>query len=344
MKENSDRGSSTEEIHSGPCGDLHDLPEVSPPLQELDLETGPYCTSAGAVPESLLLSIRRVGVLNPPLVHQNPEGGLDVVAGFRRLRALRILGLDFCICRDLSGTPCTPLELLLLGLYDNLATRPLNDGEKALALARLSDFVHRDVLIQEYMPLMGLAARRDLLDAYLALELADPLVREAVVEGALSMASFRALQTWSKENRLEVVYWIKKLNINFNKQSQFIDFLYDLMEIEACSAREILRSGSARMILEQGRANAPQATTRILEHLRKRRLPALAAAETAFRRNLTAIDLPPGVRVFHPPGFEGTGFRLEIAFRNGNELRSIVDRLAGQHGLESLGVPWKPME
>ncbi len=343
MEENPESGS-FEETHSRPWGELHNLPEVSPSLKELNLETGPYCTSAGTVPESLLLSIRRVGVLNPPLVHQNPEGGCDVVVGFRRLRALRILGFDSCICRELSGTACSPLELLLMGLYDNLATRPLNHMEKALALARLSDFVHQDVLIQEYMPLMGLAGRRDLLDAYLALELAEPLVREAMAEGVLSVASFRALRAWSEENRVEAVYWIKKLNINFNKQSQFIDILYDLTEMEACSVEEILRSGSARMILEQGRANAPQTTTRLLEHLRRRRLPAVAAAEAAFRRKVAAVDLPPGVRVIHPPGFEGSGFRLEIAFRNGKELRSTVDRLAGQHGLESLGPPWEPRE
>ncbi len=326
---------------SGPGRDLSGLPEVRAALEDLDLEGGPFCTSAGPAPEALIASIRRAGVLNPPLVHRDRDGRLDVVTGFRRLRALRAMGRVACVCRDLSGRLDAPLELLLLEIHDNLATRPWSDADKALAVIRLAAHVDREALLRSYMPLLGIGRREELLDACLSLENLEPPVWEALACGRLSLSSVQVLHSWSSENRLTAVHWIQTLNLSLNKQLQFIDFLYDLSEIEGRSVEGVLTSVSARTLLEEGGSNAPQAGARLLEHLRRRRLPTVAAAERAFRRTVSSLGLPSGIRVHPPPGFEGPSFRLEIAFRNGRELRERVDGLSSISDLESMGPPWE---
>lgn len=341
MEEQANGSTAPESAPTGPDRDRSGLPEVRAVLEDLDLEGGPFCTSAGPAPEALVASIQRVGVLNPPLVHRDPDGRLDVVTGFRRLRALRDLGRAVCLCRDLSGRLDDPLELLLLGIHDNLATRPWSDGDKALAVIRLAAHEDREALLFDHMPLLGLGRREELLEACLFLEDAEPPVWEALAGGRLSLASVPMLQSWSSKNRLTAVHWIQKLNFNMNKQLQFIDFLHDLSEIEGCSVAEILTSVPARTLLEEAGTNAPQAAARLLEHLRRRRLPTVAAAESAFRRTLSSLALPSGVRVHPPPGFEGRAFHLEIAFRNGRELRERLEGLASLSGLEALGPPWE---
>ena len=321
--------------------DLQGLPEVLLRLESLDLETGPYCTSAGDAPDVLVGSIRRVGLLNPPLVHGNGRGGWDVVTGFRRLRALRALGRASCSGRDLSGTSRSGLERLLLGLHDNLATRTLNELEKAMALSRLSGFVDRDALRNDYMPLLGLPRRDDLLASYLALAQAEPPVRAAVAGGGLGMRAFRALQPWRVEDRAEALHCIQSLNINMNKQIQFVDILFDLMMMEECSAQDLLGSPPFRTVLEQAGANPPQAAARLLELLRRRRSPAVSAAERAFQGRVEGLGLSRNVRVVPPPGFEGPVFRLEIAFRSGRELRDELVRLGRTPGIDTLGPPWE---
>lgn len=323
------------------CPDLGGLPEVRLRLEALHLEAGPCCTSFGDAPEALVASIRRVGLLNPPLVHEDGEGGWEVVTGFRRLRALRALGCSSCRGRDLSGTPRSGLERLLLGLHDNLATRPLGEMDKGMALSRLSAFVDRDTLRTDYMPLLGLPRRDGLLAAYLALEQAEPAVRAAVAAGRLGMRAFQALQAWTVEDRAAAVQYIRKLRINFNKQNQFIDILFDLMLIEESNAQDILESPPVRALLEQGGTNPPQAAARLLEWLRRRRFPAVSAAERAFQRRVEGLGLARNVRVIPPPGFEGPVFRLEVAFRSGAELRDELVRLAGTPGIDSLGPPWE---
>ncbi|MFO7784548.1 MAG: ParB/RepB/Spo0J family partition protein [Thermodesulfobacteriota bacterium] len=317
------------------------LAEIRVPLEGLDLETGPYCTSFGEGPDELRASILRIGLVNPPLLHETGSGGWDVVSGFRRLRVLRALGCETCLCRDLSNTPWSPLELLLLGLWDNLGTRSLNELERAMALSRLSALVPRGSLLGVYMPLLGLPSRPGLLDSYLALESAEPLVRQAVAGGRLSIRAFQDLQSWRPDDLIQAVRCIEKLNISFNKQIQFIDILSDLIEIENAGVREILASEPFCSVLSQAEANAPQAGNRLLDHLRRRRFPSLEQAERTFRGRLKRLALPFGIRVNHPPYFEDPSFRLEITFRNGKELRDQLSRLSGIQGLESLGPPWE---
>ncbi len=317
------------------------LPEVRIPMEELDLENGPYCMSFSGDETALRTSIQQVGIVNPPLVHRQGQGSWEVVTGFRRLRSLQTLGHTTCLCRDLSGAGLSPLELLFICLYDNLATRRLNDMEKAMALSHLESQVTREQLQRVCLPLLGLSPRPGLVEAYLALNRAEGPVRRAVAFGYLSMKAFHMLQRWSSADRTEATRVIQQLKYNTNKQVQFIDILDDIMDADGLDAASILADEPIAVILEQASDNPPQAAARLLDRLRERRFPSLAAAEQIFRRTVAAADLPRGVVVTHPRFFEGTDFRLEIRYRDGRELRDMVDALRRNPGLEGMGPPWK---
>jgi len=317
------------------------LPEIRIPVQGFDLETGPYCTSFGQVPEVLRESILRVGLVNPPLVQASSSGGWHVVTGFRRLRVMRALGCKACLCRDLSRARRSRLELLLLGLHENISTRGMNEVEKAMALSRLTRLAARDAVLEKYMPLLGLAPRPDLLNSYLALDSVEVPMRRAVAEGLISMRGFQDLEPLRPDDRSMVALLITKLKLNFNKQRQFIDIISDLIGVEDIGAKDILASEPFCSLISDSEANAPQAGERVLYHLRLRRFPSLEKAEKAFRASVERLDLPPWVRIYHPPHFEGPLFRMEVVFQNGKELRNRLLHLSEIQGLESLGPPWK---
>jgi ParB family chromosome partitioning protein len=90
--------------------------------------------SAGEL-EDLLQSIDEHGILQPLVVTQD-EGGFELVAGERRLRAARELGLDAVpvIVRE-----ATEQEKLELALIENIQRQDLNPVEEALAYRALAD-------------------------------------------------------------------------------------------------------------------------------------------------------------------------------------------------------------
>lgn len=318
-----------------------DLPEKRIELQDMDLENGPFCMSHGTAPPLLAESIERVGLLQPPLIRTSSEGKYDVVCGFRRLRALEALGRTSCLCRDLAPLEYNPVELLELALLENLATRAINDVEKGLVLEKLGRHVDRETLIRKYMPLLNLSPRKTLLDNCLALADADPPVKEAVAQGTLSFKAFQAMRGISREAAKAICRIFNNLNYSFNKQLQFIDYIKDISYANNQPIADVLRYDKIIAVLENPSLNTPQKSTRILEYLRRLRLPVLTEAEQSFQHTVSDCKLPKGVRVHHPPFFEGSEFRLEISFKSGKELREKIRLLHKNQALESLGTPWK---
>ena len=75
--------------------------------------------------------------------------------------------------------------------------------------------------------------------------------------------------------------------------------------------------------------------------MRSRRFPSLTESEIAFNRKISSLNLPDGIRIEHPPFFESPDYRLEIRFRNGEDLKKKIIDLAKNPGIGGLGDPWE---
>ncbi|MCI8914211.1 MAG: ParB/RepB/Spo0J family partition protein [Lawsonibacter sp.] len=88
--------------------------------------------------EELANSIRAMGILQPLTVRRR-EGGWELVAGERRLRAAKLAGLETVPCLSIQTDSKSSS---LLALVENLQRRDLDFWEEALALRRLIDAYH----------------------------------------------------------------------------------------------------------------------------------------------------------------------------------------------------------
>jgi ParB family chromosome partitioning protein len=87
--------------------------------------------------ESLVHSIREHGIIQPLVARQLPDGGYELIAGERRLRAAQMLGLSNVpvIVRDIKDDR----DKLLVALVENLNRQDLNAIEEAQAYSQLAD-------------------------------------------------------------------------------------------------------------------------------------------------------------------------------------------------------------
>lgn len=86
--------------------------------------------------QELVRSIQEKGIIQPIVVRKIGEGLYECVAGERRLRAAKKIGLKTipCIIKDLSDE-----EALLISIMENLQRKDLNPLEVALAYKNLMD-------------------------------------------------------------------------------------------------------------------------------------------------------------------------------------------------------------
>jgi ParB-like chromosome segregation protein Spo0J len=313
-------------------------------LKQINQGPGPYCMSFGFDLKPLVRSIEKFGLINSPIVTRDREGRVEVVAGYRRILALKLLQWREIPCRDLSHLGFPPLELLLINLHDNLATRPFNAVEKGMVLSRLAPYVSRDQILTDFMPLLDLPSHGSTLEAFRGLEKLEQSIKESLVNKRISIQTAKAFVHMDPESRTTLFRWIAGVGLNANQQSQFIAYIADISIKEQKKVSQFLEEKELLDILNNVNINNPQKAKILLNFLRSRRFPLLTRSEKHFREKTTGLGLPDGVSISHPPFFEDPDYRLEVFFKNGKELAEKIDALGKLNGLESLGDPWNEDE
>ena len=311
------------------------------PVDSIDCSPGPYCMSFGYDLNPLILSIESVGLLNSPILLASENSHrMVIIAGYRRIQALKRLRLHSFPCRVFPASALDPLHCLLINLYENLSTRKLNDVEKGMVLVRMGNIVPEKTIIEQYLPVLDLVPRKDIFLLYtkIAGELEEP-GKTALAEGRLSLPAAKMLLDLDKTARDEILRFFSNLMLNMNQQRQLIDFIMDISIIENRSVPNLLVDPSIREMETDVRMNAPQKAKAVMKWFRKRRLPSVVEAERGFKKSVSELRLPDGVRIVAPPFFEGPDYRMEISFKNGLQLAKVLKDLSTIKRLVDIGNP-----
>ena len=147
---------------------------------------------------ALAESIREHGVLQPILVRPIPSGGYQIVAGERRWRAARMLGLDEIpvTIRELSD-----IETMQIAIIENLQREELNPVEEANGYAEL---INKYGMTQDRVAQMVGRSRSSVANAVRMLAL-PKRVLTMVEEGSLSAGHAKALLGFEDEEMLIAV-------------------------------------------------------------------------------------------------------------------------------------------
>lgn len=154
-----------------------------------DLQPGRYQPRSRHGGESLTElaeSIRAQGVMQPILARPTADGRYEIVAGERRWRAARLVGLTSvpALVRDIPDR-----QALAAALVENIQREALNPLDEAAGIQRLAQefsMTHQDIA-----DILG-RSRTAVTNILRLLELAPP-VRELLADGKLDMGHARAL-------------------------------------------------------------------------------------------------------------------------------------------------------
>lgn len=163
--------------------------DVVTPVDIRDLRPNPYQPRRVFNDEKLdelAMSIREHGIIQPLIVRKSSVRGFDIVAGERRFRAAKKLGLQSvpAVIRDFSD-----VQLMEIAVIENLQREDLNAMEIAEAYANLME---KCDLTQEQLAKRVGQSRSHVANMLRLLQLPER-VRAHVSRGTLSMGHARAL-------------------------------------------------------------------------------------------------------------------------------------------------------
>lgn len=140
----------------------------------------------------LVQSIKEHGILQPLLVRERADGGYELIAGERRLRAAVIAGLATVPALVRAATDQEKLEIALI---ENIQREDLNPLEEAFAYARLVE--EFGMSQQDVADKVG-KSRPAVANTIRLLELPDP-IKKALMDGQLGMGKARAILSLKSE-------------------------------------------------------------------------------------------------------------------------------------------------
>ena len=169
-------------------------------LQIESLEAGKYQPRRDMLPEALdelANSIRAQGILQPIVVRETGHQKYEIIAGERRWRAAKIVGLKNvpCIIKNVADDAA-----IAIALIENIQRENLNAMEEAIAFKRLLEefeLTHSEVA-------KAVGKSRTAVSNLLRLNNLTDAVKLFVEQGDLDMGHARALLPLTEEKQVEV--------------------------------------------------------------------------------------------------------------------------------------------
>jgi hypothetical protein len=274
-------------------------------------------------------SIRKVGLINPPILKKNPdtEETYSVICGYQRILACKKLGQVSIDARVIDGL--NDEETLLLVLHDNLASRGFNEIEKGIVLKKFLDIGYSyDRLAAEITLLLEIPPNKNIIEKYLSVLRLDNEIKHSIARSELELERAFLLITLDDAER-EVVYrfLFKESITNTNEAKEAIRNLLDLKLIKKIEMEELLLSDEISHIISDNKSNKRQKGEKLCSLIKSMRYPSIRMKEDEFDKSCRELKLDNDVRVNHSRYFEGDEIRITLKAFNEEKLGNNLERL-----------------
>ena len=298
-------------------------------LTDIDFDNRTFLVSEDAIEPRMLQSLQKIGQLNPVLLMDGGRERKTIVAGFRRLWALRQMGAPAALARLLPEDEYAIADAFHLALWDNLSHRQFTPLEIGRALSILKDTcgIPQDVLVRDYLPVFGLAEHKNILHTYLALDKMDAGLRKCFGDGRLTLASIERLAETGPEAQSAFAALMGEIRLSASLQREVLDLVLELAELEETEISALFNKPEILSIHKDASLSPFHKGQKIHEILFQQRNPRLSQARKQFEDGRRRLGLPGSIRVVPDPFFETSRLRIEFEALSAGSFRELAEAL-----------------
>jgi ParB family chromosome partitioning protein len=296
------------------------------PLSAIDFEDRTYSLTLfeDHPSEMLLASIKRFGILHPPILRQVDDNSYCIIVGRKRITATQHLAPAAPIfCRII------PVDIEITAIFSLL----LEEAETGIPLSIVEQIVFFEKLLlispmEEAIPMLeqlGYKPQIHILKNLLKLRSLNESVLQALHHGTIHIKSARKLLNLSETDQKMIVQLITSLHLGGSKQQKLIDLCIELNMRKNVPLKTILADFPSADELGQP-MNIPQHGAALLSWLHNECFPQFSQAENNFKRQVARLNLPSTMHISHTPAFENKEITLSLCFP---DWRSLDKALGG---------------
>ncbi|UCC39939.1 MAG: ParB N-terminal domain-containing protein [Candidatus Aminicenantes bacterium] len=267
--------------------------------------------------ERMILSLKNVGLINPPLVVFRDDHFI-LVSGWKRVLA----------CREISLSPIPvrvseeedELKTFLTAFYEKLALREFDLLEKAEILSKLKKLGEaEDKIVRHFLPLLNIPSTLSHLDMFLSFSRFKPELKRMIAEKNMPFSSVQLLSEFKPGARKLLLPLL--LPIGQNKQRELLDDLLNISRKSDIPAEKLLVSKELQDTLKSDSLSPLQKSDKIRLLLKRKRYPSISSMRDSFNSLLRIMGWPKEISVKPSPFFEGEDVSVSFSFKNNEELQ-----------------------
>ena len=294
-------------------------------LNRVDFSDTTYRVSTGSAPSAMHESIRRLGVLVPPLVRATGDR-ITIISGFKRLDVCRRLGVPSLPVRWMSPA-AGKLDCARCAIVENALQRPLNALEQARGIALLVAAVPGEKDLAAEAAAVGLPSSPDIIAKLLRVGRLPAGVKAMLSGDAIGLSMALALGRLEPEFAVSLAEIFGRFRIGRNRQREILEMITEIAARDDRSPSDLLACEQIRKILSDEHLERPLRARLFRDWLYKERYPQLAAAEAAFAEHRKRLKLGNGIQLLPPTSFESDQYTFTIQFRDVEQLQVRLNRL-----------------
>jgi len=273
--------------------------------------------------DKLMLSLNRIGLINPPLVNFR-NNRFILVSGWKRVLAcfqVSLLSIPVFMVEEVDA-----LKTFLMAFYENLATRDFSLLEKAEILRKLKEFGEGEKnIIKHYMPLLNIPQTVYHLDLFITFSRFEPELKKVIHEKCIPFSSLEILAGLSSSERRLLLPLF--LPLSQNKQKEVLGNLREISLKNDMPVEEVLKSAEILEVMDSEKLSPLQKANKIRLLLKRKRYPQLHLWREDFDSSLKKVRWPKDIAVNHSPFFEDENITVHFSFKNEREFRSHLSKL-----------------
>ncbi|HER63441.1 MAG TPA: hypothetical protein ENO11_05645 [Desulfobacteraceae bacterium] len=294
------------------------------PIQAIQFEDSSYSLTLWeeSPEEELLESIRRFGILNPPVLRRRQNMSFCIIAGRKRITAAATLEpVVPVLCRIIRDN-LEEAAIFSLLLEEALTGKPLTTVEKVIFFEKLIAVSSMDVAVP-LLEKLGDKPQKHILNDLLKLRSLSLPVLKALHHDVIRLKNARKMLDLSPADQKLLVQFITDLQFGGSKQQKLVDLSIELIKRKNMPLKDILADFPAACGSEQP-LNIPQHGAALLSWLHEQCYPRLTLAENDFQRKVARLGLPSTMQISHAAAFESEEITLSLRFSDWSSMDRVV--------------------
>lgn len=262
--------------------------------------------------------------IQTPILLESTQSGYRIINGFRRLEIAQKMDIEMI---PALVSEKSPLENLKWSLIDNRVQGEFNLYEQTKALECAKDLgAGESVIIEEFLPLVGLHAHKNVYDEYRGFLRLPPQLIEFFTEKDISISRTQTFQNLSTEGQQIAVDLLQTFSPGINVLDELLTNLYEISRRTDTPVPELYAELEIEQILEK--AGQPHiALGQIRQRLQEYRYPVLSETNQQISRLVSELDLGENVRINWDKRLENRGINVTFHWETLHDMKESISPL-----------------